>query len=168
MIHDMIPFSTALLRRIAARIRYMAYHCDLEGTRFTLAFGAIFIGLGFAWPVAVFPTAAQIAAGQGRSTYSIMAQIAPEWAWAAAFLLQGVVMLCSLLADCRNKYLFLFDAIFGCALWTTAISACYLAYWPGVEHMMEYKPPAIMGGELAAVLASWWVLVRYAYNDERE
>jgi hypothetical protein len=139
---------------------------DLLATRFTLALGAIFIGLGLSWPTGIFPTPAQIVAGQGRSTYALMAQIAPEWVWAACFLIQGSVMMFSLLSDYRSKWLLWIDAAFGVIIWTVAIGACYLAYWRGFDRIMEYRPPAIMGGEVAAVLASWWVFVRYHVDSQ--
>ena len=53
------------------------------------------------------------------------------------------------------------DAGFGVLLWTVAIGSCYLAYWQGFDRIWEYRPPAIMGGEVAAVFAQWWVFVRY-------
>ena len=147
--------------RIKSRLYRLLFCSDLEATRFTLAIGAIFIGLGFAWPTAIFPSAEQIAAGSGRHTYALMAQIAPEMCWSACFLLQGGVMLWSLITGYRSKWLLWLDAAFGVLLWTAAIGACYLAYWRGFDRIWEYRPPAIMGGEVAAVLASWWVFVRY-------
>lgn len=145
----------------------LAFESDLKAIRFMLGLGALLIGLGFLWPVPVFPTEAQLTAGTGRHTYTLMAQMAPEWVWGTAFLLQGLIMTWSLILDYRNKYLLWFDACFGSLLWTLAIGACYLAYWPGVDNFMSYRPPAIMGGEVAAALASWWVFVRYNIGDRR-
>ena len=145
----------------------LAFESDLKAIRFMLGLGALLIGLGFLWPVPVFPTEAQLAAGTGRHTYALMAQMAPEWLWGSAFFVQGMLMLWSLIFDYRNKYLLWFDACFGSILWTLAIGACYLAYWPGFDNIMTYRPPAIMGGEVAAALASWWVFVRYNIGDRR-
>lgn len=139
----------------------LAFCSDLKAIRLMLAIGAILIGFGFLWPVPVFPTTEQLAAGTGRHTYALMAQMAPEWVWGVAFTTQGLVMLWSLLADFHNKWLLWIDAAFGSLLWTLAIGACYLAYWPGFSHIETYRPPAIMGGEVAASFASWWVFVRY-------
>lgn len=148
-------------RNIKARIWHLAFKSDLEGTRFTLALGALFISMGFFWPTKIFPTAEQIAAGAGRHTYALMAQMAPEWVWATAFLIQGAVMMFSLFTGYRSRFFMWLDAILGVVLWTAAIGACYLAYWRGFDMIWEYRPPAIMGGEVAAMLASWWVFVRY-------
>lgn len=153
------------LPALRARLRYLAFTSDLIGTRMGLGIGAVCIGLGFLWPTPIFPTPAQIAAGSGRHTYALMAQIAPEWCWAVAFLSQGIATLYSLVMDCRSKALLWLDAVFGVALWTAAIAACYLAYWRGFGRIMEYRPPAIMGGEVASVLASWWVFVRYTWGE---
>ena len=94
-----------------------------------------------------------------------MAHMAPEWTWGALFAVQGAVMLWSLLSQHRSKVLLFADAILGCVLWSTAIISCYAAYWPGWNHLSDYRMPAIMGGELATVFASWWVMVRYTYED---
>lgn len=134
---------------------------DMKLTRLILAGGALFIGLGFAWPTPIFPTPEQLIAGSGRHTYALMAQIAPEWVWASAFLIQGGIMLWSLLWDHRSKVLLLLDATFGVVLWTVAILACYLAYWRGFDRILEYRPPAIMGGEIMEMLAIWLLFVRY-------
>lgn len=151
---------------VICRMYYLVFKSDLMAVRLTLGLGAVFIGLGFLWPVPVFPTAAQLAAGTGRHTYALMAQIAPEWLWGVMFLTQGTIMLWSLVLDYRNKLLLWIDACFGSVLWSVAIGACYLAYWPGFENIMSYRPPAIMGGEVAAAFASWWVFVRYHFDGD--
>jgi hypothetical protein len=132
-------------RNIRNRLKYLAFRSDLEGTRFTLALGAVFIGLGFMWPTPIFPTPEQIAAGSGRHTYAIMAAIAPEWLWAICFLCQGGVMLFSLLTGYRTRALLWLDAVLGVVLWTAAIGACYLAYWRGFDRLWDYRPPPMMG-----------------------
>ena len=152
---------------IRNRLHYLAFHSDLNAVRFLLGLGAVFTGMGFAWPTAIFPTAVQIAAGNGRHTYSLMAQIAPEWAWSLAFLTQGSVMLYSLLMDYRSRWLLWLDAAFGLVIWTAAVSACYAAYWRGLDRIWEYRPPAIMGMEVAGMLMSWWIFVRYNVGDKR-
>ena len=149
------------------RIYDLAFQSDLKAIRLMLGLGAMFIGLGFLWPVPVFPTEAQLLAGTGRHTYSLMAKIAPEWLWGIMFFFQGTVMLWSLMLDYRNKALLWFDACLGSILWTVAIGACYLAYWPGFSNLLSYRPPAIMGGEVAAALASWWVFVRYHFDGDQ-
>lgn len=154
-------------RAFKLRLMRLLFQSDLEATRFTLALGAIFIGLGFLWPVDTFPTEAQLTAGTGRHTYALMARIMSENLWGIAFLTQGCVMLHSLLFERYNSRLLWLDAFFGMLLWTVSISACYLAYWNGFDHITEYRPPAIMGGEVAAAMASWWVFIRYNCGDKK-
>lgn len=200
-----------------SRIHKLLFQSDLEATRFLLAMGAIFIGMGLLWPTllgvtveslnlligdgasgalsipwvplsvdaplndhaylevfkysftpieykpfTIFPTPEQLALGTGRHTYSLMAGMMPETMWGCAFLFQGCLMMYSLLFEkCTPLFLWL-DAFMGMVLWTVSISSCYLAYWGGWVNITTYRPPAIMGGEVAAALASWWVFVRYS------
>lgn len=153
--------------RLLPRLYDIVFRSDLVAIRLVLAVGAILIGMGFLWPVPVFPTAAQLAAGTGRHTYALMAQMAPEWMWGTAFFVQGIIMLWCLLIDYHNRYLLWIDACFGSLLWTLAVGACYLAYWQGFDNLMAYRPPAIMGGEVAAAAASWWCFVRYSCGSDR-
>lgn len=147
-----------------AELRGILIYADTRLLRLILATGAIFIGAGFAWPTAIFPTPAQLAAGTGRHTYALMAQLAPEWVWCCAFTGQGVVMLIALLCNQQNRILLWLDAALGVVVWTAAIFACYLAYWHGFDRIMEYRPPAIMGGEAAVMLAAWLLFVRYSLD----
>ncbi|MFZ4540099.1 hypothetical protein [Propionivibrio sp.] len=165
---DKIAPSPNRWRRMKSHLYNIVFCSDLLAIRFTLALGALFIGLGMAWPAAIFPTVAQIEAGEGRNTYALMAQIAPEWLWSLCFTVQGSVMALSLITDYRSKWLLWVDAAFGVIIWTVSVSACYLAYWRGFDRIMEYRPPAIMGGEVAAALASWWVFVRYHFGSQAE
>lgn len=146
------------------RLYVIAFRSDLLAIRFWLALSAIFIGVGFLWPSVIFPNPSQIVPG-ARTTYLYMAQMGPEWVWGSLFLVQGATALWSLLANHRSKCLLWSDAVFGVLLWTTSVFSCFAAYWPGFSHILDYKLPAIMGGELATVFASWWVLVRYSYDE---
>ncbi len=146
---------------------HVAFNSDLLAVRFYLSLSAIFIGLGFLWPSTIFPDPERVTAG-ARTTYLYMARIAPEWVWGSLFTAQAALMMWSLLRDTRNKTLLWLDAVFGVLLWTVAIISCYAAYWPGFANLFDYKLPAIMGGELATVFASWWVLVRYSYEEGGE
>jgi hypothetical protein len=97
-----------------------------------------------------------IANGVGRTTYALMAQIAPEWVWATAFAIHSVFLLASIFFRVPPAAALL-DAFNGAALWTAATSACYLAHFHG---WATYQPPAAMGADAAMVIASWWWLVR--------
>ena len=140
--------------------------CDMLATRWVLAWGSILWAVFLWWPGSLFPNAAEIAAGEGRTTYALMAQIAPEHVWGFAFGLQGVVMLWALIYARRNKVVFYVDAILGALLWTVATFACFAAHFHGWS---TYQPPAAMSAEVVLTVLSWWHLVRYwADNSEGE
>ena len=79
------------MNRALSRLVYS----DMIAGRWMLGIGALLWGVFLFWPGALFPTDAQITAGAGRSTYALMAQIAPEWLWATAFTLHGSFLLLS-------------------------------------------------------------------------
>ena len=142
-------------RNIPSRMAHIMWKSDLEATRFGLAFGSLLWAAFLFWPGDLFtPT---------RPTYQIMAEIAPEYCWAAAFLLQGLVMLYSLLWGYRSRLSFVADALLGCVLWTTSTAACFMAHY---NSLATYQPPAAMSYELVGALASWWCLVRYSVEKK--
>lgn len=141
----------------------VAFYSDLYGVRFLLALGAMLIGTSFLWPSNIF---IDPFTGVIRPTYKYMNELAPEWVWGVSFFVQGIVMMWSLLTDRRSKLLLWADGVAGCFLWTTAIVACYASHWTG-GNILDYRLPAIMGGEVASVLASWWVLVRYSVDEDK-
>lgn len=154
-------------KSMLADLTDILFRSDTRLTRLMLASGAIVVALGFAWPVHIFPTFEQLALGQGRHTYSLMAQIAPEWAWATAFGIQGTVMLYSVLSNKQSKTTLWLDAALGALIWTVAVLACYLAYWRGFDRIMEYRPPAIMGGEAIEMMAAWLIFLRYQCGGKK-
>ena len=143
-------------RNIRARLGHILWKSDLEATRLGLACGSLLWAMFLFWPGDLFtPT---------RTTYKVMAEIAPEECWGALFLLQGVVMLYSLLWGYRSRLSFVVDALLGCILWTTSTAACFLAHY---QSFNTYQPPAAMSYELIGSLASWWVLVRYSLEKKK-
>jgi hypothetical protein len=131
------------------------WHSDLEATRLGLAVGSLMWAVFLFWPGDLFtPT---------RTTYTVMAEIAPEVCWGYAFLVQGVVMLYSLLWGYRSQLSFVADALLGCLLWTTSTAACFLAHY---QSLATYQPPAAMSYELVGAVLSWWCLVRYSLDKK--
>ena len=129
-------------RRLFRRYMYILFNADLQAVRIMLAWGAIFWSLMLFWPGNTFD----------RPTYHIMSHYASEAVWAAAFGVQGVVMMWSLLSGKHSKLTLISDAVLGCILWT-ASCLCMLA--------SVYPPPAAISAEITSAVASWWVLVRY-------
>ena len=129
---------------------------DMIAARIILATGAMFWAMFLFWPGALFPTESMIANGVGRTTYALMAQIAPEWLWASCFMLHGAFLFVSIFFRVPPSAA-LIDAFNGAALWTAATASCYLAHF---NNWATYQPPAAMGADAAMVLASWWWFVR--------
>lgn len=159
------------MKRLLFRHFYkLAFCSDLSAVRFLLAIAAIFVGLGFLWPSTVFPdpSVTMDSLDLSRKAYIYMAAIAPEWLWGAFFTLQGFAALRTAVSRFPSKFYLWVDAVLGCFLWSTATIACYLVYWPGVGNILDYRMPAILGGDLAIMAASWWLLVRYGYEEHHD
>lgn len=143
-------------RNITSRIQYILWKSDLEATRLGLALGSLIWAVLLFWPGDLF--------APGRTTYSVMSEIANEQIWGAAFLLQGLVMVYSLLWGYKSRLSFIVDALLGCILWTTSTAACFLAHY---QSLSTYQPPAAMSYELIGAFTSWWVLVRYSFERKQ-
>jgi len=154
-------------RSVVGRINYLLWHSDLEAIRFTLAMSALMWGVFLAWPGTLFPSPDEVSVGRGRMTYAIMAQIMPEICWASLWIIQGGVMMWSLLTGVRNRTLLMIDGALGVLLWSICVGSAFLVYWPKADFLtalMIYKPPAAMAGEVWMIAASWWVLIRYQFS----
>lgn len=106
-----------------------------------------------------------------RSHYEFMQVIAPEEVWGLLFLTHGVVALWTLKTGTRTKATLYFDGFLGCILWTSSTIAGFAVYWPGgfsLNAMLSYQPPASLSGELWVAIASWWHLIRYWAEEERD
>ncbi len=143
-------------------------HGDMKAARLMLSLGALLWAAFLLWPyylgIQLFPNAEQIASGVGRTTYSVMAQIADAWIWATLFGLHGIFLFVSVFYKVHPGAALL-DAFNGAAIWTCATAACYLAHFKGWGSFM---PPAAMGMDVAAVFASWWWFVRVLANPRYE
>lgn len=150
---------------LRARIIQLLWGIDLLGTRLLLGMSSLAWAVMLLWPATypLFPTKAQIALGQGRTTYAIMALIASEGQWATLFGLQGVVALCAVLYNIRTRLVLWVEGILGCMLWTTATISCFAAHFHSWE---SYNPPAAMAAELILTVGAWWVLVRYKVESD--
>lgn len=140
-------------RNIPSRIGHIMWRSDLEATRLLLAFGSILWAVLLFWPGALFTPE--------RTTYVVMAKLASEEVWGALFLLQGSVMVYSLLWGYKSRLSFIVDALLGCVLWTASTAACFIAHF---HTFASYQPPAAMSYEVMGAIASWWCLVRYTID----
>ena len=139
-------------RNIPSRLSYLFWRSDMEMTRFGLALGAVVVGTLLLWPGLLFT--------ESRTTYILMAKVMPEICWGALFLVQGLVMIYSLLYGYRSKIFFVVDAVMGCALWSSMVLLCFAAHY--IHSHGSYQPPAAMGYDLVGMFMSFWHLVRYS------
>lgn len=139
-------------------------------TRLGLACGSMLWAIQLALPMQLFPTAVQLAEGKGRTTYSIMATIAPEQVWAGLFLIHSIWAFYTLFTGVRNNVTLAADGFLGCILWTSSTLACFAAYWPRglpfIEALTHYPPPAAMSGEAVMAFYAWWHMIRFWAQEE--
>lgn len=129
-------------RTVRQRLVWMALESNMDALRLVLALSALLWAFLLFLPGDTFT----------RPTYALMARMAPEHAWASAFLFQGAAMLWSLVTGTANRTLFVIDAALGCLLWTTSCVAMLFAVFP---------VPAAISAEIVSAFASWWVMARY-------
>ena len=137
-----------ITRNIPRRYLHILFRSDLEATRLMLAWGAIFWAIMLIWPGDTFD----------RPTYTLMGRYASESIWATAFMVQGLIMMHSLLCGHKSRITLVADAVLGCILWTVSCM-CMLA--------SVYPPPAAISAEICAAVASWWILVRYHLPEHK-
>lgn len=158
-------------RKILRQIKDTLLHDKMRISRLGLIVGSVLWGTQLLLPTVLFPTAEQIAAHTGRTTYALMALIAPETVWGLLFLLHAFVASYSLFSGTRDWWTLLMDGLLGCLLWTGSTVACYMAYWPiqlpFFQAVVAYPPPAAMSGEIVMAFYAWWHMVRHWAEDPR-
>lgn len=145
-------------RNALLRIKHLLWRSDMEMTRLGLALGAIVVGVLFLWPGELITPS--------RTTYILMGKVLPENCWGSLFILQGLVMLYSLIYGYRTKILFLVDAVMGCILWSSMVILCFAAHF--IHSAGSYQPPAAMGYDIIGVMTSFWHLVRYSLEQQEK
>lgn len=117
------------------------FDSDLIATRLTLAMAELCWALMLFWPGETFD----------RPTYTVMAHVMSEPAWAAVFALSSVTQFAIVL---RNEFDSAGARIFSmwnAALWVFSVGSMLLSVYP---------PPAAVGGELSLMVAALWVWAR--------
>lgn len=143
------------VRVIKIRLHRLMWRTDLLSVRSILALSAVLYGIF----MLCNPTSLLI---------SNMLSLMPSHIWGMLFLLQGFVMLWSLVCDKRPKITLWVDAVLGVALWTSSTIACLLYLFPAstpISTLLEYyELPPNMIANVGLTFASWWVLIRH-YTD---
>lgn len=150
----------ALLSGVNAKatVLYLLWGTDMLFARFMLGIASLFWAVLLLWHVPLFPTDEQIAAGTGRMTYALMAQMMPEKVWGALFLVHAVFTVVGVLLWRRYSTYFWAEGVLGCLLWTSSTAATFLAHsrlWG------EFAPPAATASGIVLTMVAWWILVRY-------
>lgn len=120
-----------------------AFDSDFIATRITLAIAELAWAVMLFWPGDTF----------ARPTYTFMADLAPELAWAVVFLFSGVAQIMIALTNACNTTFARAFGVWNAALWIITVGTMLASVYP---------PPAAIGGELALMLSSIWIGIRPA------
>jgi hypothetical protein len=123
-------------------MRYLLFVSSTETMRVHIALGSLLWGILLLTPGDTFD----------RPTYTYMAMIGPELAWAVAHLVHGGASMLSVLTGRRGFVVCVLDPVLGCVLWTSSAIAMLIAVYP---------LPAAIAPHLMGAAVSWWMLVRY-------
>ena len=130
-----------MTKRLITALSRMLWDTDLVGTRMLLAIGELLWSLMLAWPGDTF----------GRPTYSHMALVMGEDAWAFAFALSGITQLTIVLQNDLHSRFARYFAAWNCALWSFVVVSMLLSVYP---------PPAAIAGEIALSIGAIWIWAR--------
>lgn len=120
-----------------------AFDSDFVATRITLSIAEMSWAIMLFWPGDTF----------ARPTYTFMASIAPETAWAMAFLLSSLAQaFIAVSGRCNTSFSRAFG-VWNATLWIISVGTMLASVYP---------PPAAIGGELALMLSSIWIGIRPA------
>lgn len=151
-------------------LRHLFLRDRMLMSRFGLVIASMLWAIQLALPVELFPTAQMIVEGKGRTTYALMAIIAPEWLWATLFAVHALFASYTLFTETRNHVTLACDGFLGCVLWTSATFACYAAHWPHTGSFLgdlaAYPTPAAMSADLVMAFYAWWHMVRFWAEEE--
>lgn len=120
-----------------------AFDSDFVAIRITLAIAELSWAVMLFWPGDTF----------ARPTYTFMASIASEEAWAAMFLVSAFCQISIALTNACNTPFARAFGIWNAVLWIITVGTMLASVYP---------PPAAIGGEFALMLSSIWIGVRPA------
>ena len=117
------------------------FDTDMITARILLAVAEFLWGALLFWPGDTF----------GRPTYSLMAMVLPEEAWAALFMCSSVFQMWIITTEEFHSRPARIFAAYNAALWAFIIFAMLFAVYP---------PPAAISGEIALACAAFWIWFR--------
>ena len=128
-------------KRLVHGMSKAIFDSDLVATRLGLFLGELLWAVMLLWPGDTFD----------RPTYSQMGEIAPEIAWAFAFLVSAFLQIGIVIYEQFHTTWAKCFAIWNALLWSCAIVLMLLGVYP---------PPAAIGGEIALTVSAVWIAVR--------
>lgn len=135
------------LHNVWMRMLRITFYSDLHATRFWLA------GAELLWSYLLMQDDCTFC----RPTYSVMAHVMSEEAWAMAFLAMGMTQLSILLSGDYHSRFSVWFAAMNQAFWWFVVCAMYQAV----------ASPAAISGETMLACASSWVWIRSGYMQGR-
>ena len=136
---------TQTIKNGAHRIAFLFLQSDLYAARFACAMSAFLWSVALLWPGETF----------ARPTYTVLAQVMPETAWALVFLLVSVTQFFILFSGKYDDRL---------AVWFSAINAALWAYVVISMYLSVYPPPAAISGEVVVGWLAMWVYIRSGWR----
>lgn len=127
--------------RVVQSISEALFDSDLVATRMALALGELCWAIMLLWPGDTF----------GRPTYHLMGLVAHEHAWAAAFLLTGILQFAIVVQQDFDGKFARYFAAWNAFLWVFSVGSMLLSVYP---------PPAAIGGEISLMVAASWIWLR--------
>ena len=122
------------------------FDSDLIATRFMLFIGELSWFIMLLWSGNTFD----------RPTYSTMKRIANEEVWCILFGLSAFIQIYIIMFEKYDHTLSRVYYYFNAVLWTSSVLSIFYAVYP---------PPAAIGMEVAAMLASIWIVVRPLFEN---
>ena len=128
-------------QRMLKSLSRAIWDTDLVSSRMTLAFGELAWAVMLLWVGDTF----------GRPTYSHMASVMPEEAWAIVFMLSGITQVTIILLDDLHSRFARYFAAWNACLWLYTVWSMLASVYP---------PPAAIGGEIALAISACWIFAR--------
>ena len=129
------------MKKILHSASRLLWDSDLVATRFLLAIAEFLWAVMLFWPGDTF----------SRPTYSVMALVANETAWACVFMLSSVTQVTIVLQDDFHSRFARYFAGWNAVLWGSVVVGMLLSVYP---------PPAAIAGEIALATGALWIWVR--------
>ncbi len=127
--------------KVIDSITHALWDTNLVSSRLLLGIAEAFWSLLLLWPGETF----------GRPTYTGMARVMPEEAWALVFAVSSVTQITIVVRRDFHCWQARYFAAWNMVLWVFVVSSMLLSVYP---------PPAAISAEIALALAAIWIWAR--------